>query len=120
MAIGEEKMTRSLKRIFKQRNVGSWLGAIKHSVGQISIYVGFMNLFILLTTLYSTGWVQNNIIRVNYIQFMGAGVVVILLLITFAYLVDMQSYYSFWRKQVGLDKIEKDINAIKKHLGIED
>lgn len=113
-------MNSNLRSLLKQKNAGLWLGAFKHSIGQISIYIGLLNWFILLTTLYSTGWVQKNIIEVNYAQFLGAGVIVILLLLVFAYLVDMQSYYSFWRKQVGLDKVERDIAAIKKHLGIED
>ena len=107
-------------QVFKQLNVGLWLGAFKHSATQISIYVGFLNLFILLTTLYSTGWVQDNIIKVNYAQFMGTGLVIILLLLAFSYIVDMRSYFGFWRKQVGLDKMENDIAAIKKHLGIKE
>ena len=109
-----------IRRLFKQKDSGTWLGAFKHSIGQIGIYMSFMNMFILLTTLYSTEWIQNNVIDISYFQFMGIGAVVLLLLLAFSYLVDMRSYFGFWRKQVGLDKIEDDIAAIKKHLGIDE
>ena len=108
------------RRKIGQVNVGLWLGAFKHSITQIGIYMSLLNLFLLLTTLYSTGWVQHNVINLNYFQFMGLGVLIIPLLLAFSYFVDMRSYFGFWKKQVGLDKIEADIALIKKHLGIEE
>lgn len=114
--------------LFTQFRIGMWWGAVKQAAGQISAYVTFINMAMLSVTVYSTGWIQEHIVNLNYLQFVGGLAVVVLLLLLFAYKVDMPSYYACWNDQMWrhdnpmrreIEKQGRDIALIKKHLGIK-
>lgn len=112
--------------VLKQYKIGLWLGGIKHSIGQIGIYISFVNLFLLSITAYNTGWIQEHFVRLNFIEFIGIVIAVVILAMVLSYKVDMPSYFGFWKQQVGLDTMEsriKNIEAnqklIMRKLGIE-
>lgn len=100
-------------KLLKQHKVGMWLGGVKHSISQIGIYIGFVNLFLLSITTYNTGWVQEHIANVNFFGFMGIVALLVLVALLMAYKLDMPSYFGFWKKQVGLDVLEKQIKDIQ-------
>jgi hypothetical protein len=111
----------------KQYRIGLWLGGIKHSIGQIGIYISFVNLFLLSITAYNTGWIQEHFVKLNFIEFIGIVIAFVILAMVISYKVDMPSYFGFWKQQVGLDKLEQKQNEIMKRqelimrkLGIED
>jgi hypothetical protein len=113
--------------VLKQYKIGLWLGGIKHSIGQIGIYISFVNLFLLSITAYNTGWIQEHLIQLNFIEFIGIVVGVVICAMIIAFKVDMPSYFGFWKQQVGLDEMESRLKEIErkqslimKHMGIED
>jgi uncharacterized membrane protein YcjF (UPF0283 family) len=112
--------------VLKQYKIGLWLGGIKHSIGQIGIYISFVNLFLLSITAYNTGWIQEHFVRLNFIEFIGIVIAVVILAMVLSYKVDMPSYFGFWKQQVGLDTMESQIKSIEanqklimRKLGIE-
>ncbi len=112
--------------MFKQSRARFWLGGIKHSIGQIGIYISFINLFLISITAYNTGWIQQ-FIDINFITFMLIVVGIIVLLMLSVYRHDMPSYFGFWKQQVGLDTLEDRVKRIEdnqlkimRKLGIED
>ena len=112
--------------MFRQSRARYWLGGIKHSIGQIGIYISFINLFLLSITAYNTGWIQQ-FVKLNFITFILIVAGIIVLLMLSVYRNDMPSYFGFWRQQVGLDKLEENQRLIMKRqelimrkLGIED
>jgi hypothetical protein len=109
---------RVINKLTEQKKIGLWLGGIKHSISQIGIYVGFLNLLMLSITTYNTGWIQKYIFNVNFIQFISIVCGLILLALVLAFKLDMPSYFGFWKKQVGLDKIEDRLTEIEKKLNI--
>jgi len=98
--------------LFSQNKVGLWLGGIKHSIGQIGIYVGFLNLFLLSITTYNTGWVQQWV-NVSFLGFLAIVVGLVGVALLAAYKLDMPSYFGFWKKQVGLDEMEKRLERVE-------
>jgi hypothetical protein len=112
--------------VLKQYRIGLWLGGIKHSIGQIGIYISFVNLFLLSITAYNTGWIQEHLVKLNFLEFIGIVIGIVFCAMVLSYKVDMPSYFGFWKKQVGLDDMEKRIKQIEIHqklimdkLGIE-
>jgi uncharacterized membrane protein YhaH (DUF805 family) len=112
--------------MWKQSRARYWLGGIKHSIGQIGIYISFINLFLLSITAYNTGWIQQ-FVSINFITFILVVAGIIVLLMLSVYRLDMPSYFGFWKQQVGLDKIEEKQQLILKRqelimrkLGISD
>jgi len=88
-----------LEKIFRQNLRSRRWGAFKQTVNQIGIYVTAINTVMLAVTLYSTGWVQDNVIDVNFFGFIAViiGIVVVLLLL--AWKMDMPSFFSSWSSQ---------------------
>lgn len=122
-------MKKLLLLLLKQKNIGVWLGGLKHAMGQVGMYVSFMNLFMLAITTYNTGWVQEYIIDVNFAQFMLIIIGIIGLLLIMVTKIDIPSYFGFWNSQFWshqnplrkeIEEIKKNQELIMKHLGIED
>ena len=87
--VGGVKFKRILRRVLRQNvSIRRW-GAFKQTVGQIGIYVTFINTVMLSVTLYSTRWVQENVININFIGFMAVVFGVIGLLLLLAWKMDM-------------------------------
>jgi len=85
--------------VFRQNMVIRQWGAIKQAAGQIGIYVTFINTLMLGTTLYSTGWVQQNVVTIRYIPFMAILFGVIGLLLLFSWKMDVPSFFASWNDQ---------------------
>jgi len=102
---------RLLWRILRQNVKSRRWGAFKQSVGQIGIYVTFINTVMLSVTLYSTRWVQENIYNINFIGFMAIVFGIIGLLLLLAWKLDMPSYFSSWNHQFW-----KHDNPMKDYL----
>jgi len=109
-------MNRFVTKLTEQKKIGLWLGGIKHSISQIGIYVSFLNLLMLSITTYNTGWIQKYVLNVNFAQFISIVCGLILLALVLAFKLDMPSYFGFWKKQVGLDKLEDRLTEIEKKL----
>ena len=113
---------RILRRVLRQNvSIRRW-GAFKQTVGQIGIYVTFINTVMLSVTLYSTRWVQENVININFIGFMAVVFGVIGLLLLLAWKMDMPSYFSSWNHQFWKhdnpmkDYLDKQFDGINKRL----
>jgi len=109
-------LRRVAAKLTEQKKIGLWLGGIKHSISQIGIYIGFLNLLMLSITTYNTGWIQKHVFNVNFIQFMSIVCGLVLLALVLAFKFDMPSYFGFWKKQVGLNKLEDRLTEIEKKL----
>ena len=110
------------RNIFRQNaSLRRW-GAFKQTIGQVGIYVTAINLIISTTILYSTGWVQENVININFIGFMAIAFGIILLLLLFAWKMDMPSFFSSWSHQFWKhdnpmkDYLDKQFDGINKRL----
>jgi len=97
--------------IFRQNLVIKRWGALKQTVGQIGIYVTFINTLMLAVTLYSTGWVQENVIDINFWGFMAVVFGIIGLLLLMAWKMDLPSYFTSWNEQWW-----KHDNPMKEYL----
>jgi len=104
-------LRRIMNRIFHQNITFRQWGAVKQSVGQIGIYITAMTFINTAITLYATGWVQENVIDLRFFEFMGIMLGVVLLLLLFAWKVDMPSFFSSWN-----DQFWKHDNPLKKYL----
>jgi len=113
---------RILRRVLRQNvSIRRW-GAFKQTVGQIGIYVTFINTVMLSVTLYSTRWVQDNVINISFIGFMAVVFGVIGLLLLLAWKMDMPSYFSSWNHQFWKhdnpmkDYLDEQFKGINKRL----
>jgi len=102
-----------LRKVFSQNQnvVSSHWGAFKQSASQIGIYVTMINTVMLAVTLYSTGWLQENIANVRFIPFMAIVFGLIGALLLFAWKMDMPSFFSSWS-----DQFWRHNNPMRKYL----
>jgi hypothetical protein len=101
------------------------MGGIKHSMGQIGIYVSFINLILLIITSYNTGWVQRYFVGLNFFQFTGIIIGLILMALLFEFKVDMPNYFGFWNQQFwrhdnplrqNLEAMNRKIDELKEEI----
>jgi hypothetical protein len=111
--------------LLKQGKVRLWMGGIKHSMGQIGIYVSFINLILLIITSYNTGWVQRYFVGLNFFQFTGIIIGLILMALLFEFKVDMPNYFGFWNQQFwrhdnplrqNLEAMNRKIDELKEEI----
>jgi hypothetical protein len=119
-------LSKLLDNLFKQNKAHAWLGGVKHSMGQIGIYVSFINLILLMITSYNTGWIQKYAIGLNFMQFAGIIAGIILVALIFEFKVDMPNYFSFWNQQnwrhdnpmrISMEELHNEIATLKKEIG---
>ena len=118
-------MRRLLGFVFKQHKTGIWWGGVKQSISQIGFYITFVNLFLLCITAYDTGFIQEHVLDVNFIQFMIIIVVILLVALISVYKVDTPSYFGFLNKQYWenynpqrayLEKMQSTIESLVKEV----
>jgi hypothetical protein len=94
-------------------------------MGQIGIYVSFINLVLLMITSYNTGWVQEHLLNINFAQFVAIIAGLLILALVFEFKVDMPNYFSFWNKQFWahnnpmrqqMEQMQKTIEELQKNI----
>jgi hypothetical protein len=114
-----------MDNLLKQGKSHAWLGGIKHSMGQIGIYVSFINLILLMITSYNTGWIQKYAINLNFLQFASIIAGVILTALIFEFKVDMPNYFGFWNQQfwrhdnpmrLNMETLLKEVQELRKEV----
>jgi len=98
--------------------VGKHWGSIKLGVGQVGIYFTALNLVMISVTLWTTGWIQKNIIPLQFWQFIVILAGVIFGLMLLAWRIDMPSYFAAWNDQFYRHKnpLKDDIKDIIERL----
>ena len=118
-------MKRWLIRIIGQRSTGKHWGVIAQAAGQVAVFVGILNLFLIAVTAYNTTlkeWLIQQGIHISFWMF--ATVIAGLLLVAFILMwkFALPSYYSSINEQLYRhdNPIRRDLEEIKKILADED
>ena len=101
--------------IFKQYDVGSWLGSIKNVYGRALSYQSITNIFLIALTAYNTLVLRPEFAGIvawlNFPLFLGILLLVLLLFMVFCYKIEIPSDIRF-----GASQSWKHYNPVRDYL----
>lgn len=110
--------------IFKQQYLGKQWGIVALSAGQLAIFVGIINLLLNSVEAFDNieAWLQQVGISISFWMFLGVIILGLLVVLLFMFKFALPSFWSVFNDQFYRHNslFRKDIEAIKKKLGIED
>lgn len=122
-------MNKVFRVIFRQHNIGAWVGGFKSILGGVTFYIAIINFVLIAITAYHTT-LSPTIIRFlpwfNLPLFLGVMVVLLLALMVIEFKFVMPSLITFANLQVythrnllkrDLEKIMKKLDALEKKVG---